>query len=90
MRIVRLRPGLIFQRSAATEIRRLFAGPLLPGGLLRARYAPASPAIPRLSFQAVHSDDVADAYRRAVLSDSPPERSTSPRIRSSTPESSRR
>lgn len=25
LRIVRLRPGLIFQRSAATEIRRLFA-----------------------------------------------------------------
>ena len=69
LRIVRLRPGLIFQRSAATEIRRLFAGPLLPGGLLRARYAPVSPAVPGLVFQAVHSDDVADAYRRAVLSD---------------------
>ncbi len=31
LRIVRLRPGLIFQRSAATGIRRLFLGPLLPG-----------------------------------------------------------
>ena len=69
LRIVRLRPGLIFQRSAATEIRRLFAGPLLPGKLLQSRLAPISPAVPGLRFQAVHSDDVADAYRRSVLSD---------------------
>jgi nucleoside-diphosphate-sugar epimerase len=69
MRLVRLRPGLIFQRSAATEIRRLFAGPLLPTTLLRSRLAPFSPAVPRLRFQAVHADDVADAYRRAVVSD---------------------
>jgi nucleoside-diphosphate-sugar epimerase len=69
LRIVRLRPGLIFQRSAATEIRRLFIGPLLPGALLRSSLAPISPDVPGLQFQAVHSDDVADAYRRAVLSD---------------------
>jgi nucleoside-diphosphate-sugar epimerase len=69
LRIVRLRPGLIFQRSAATEIRRLFIGPLLPGALLRSRLAPISPDVPGLRFQAVHADDVADAYRRAVLSD---------------------
>jgi nucleoside-diphosphate-sugar epimerase len=67
---VRLRPGLIFKRSAATEIRRLFVGPLLPRALLRARFAPVSPDVPNLRFQAVHSDDVADAYRRAALSDS--------------------
>jgi UDP-glucose 4-epimerase len=69
MRVVRLRPGLIFQRSAATEIRRLFAGPLLPTNLLHACLAPISPAITGLRIQAVHADDVADAYRRAVLSD---------------------
>ncbi len=69
VRIVRLRPGLIFQRSAATEIRRLFAGPLLPNVLLRSSLAPVSPAVAGLRFQAVHADDVADAYRRAVLSD---------------------
>jgi UDP-glucose 4-epimerase len=69
LRIVRLRPGLIFQRSAATEIRRLFIGPLLPGALLRSSLVPISPDVPGLRFQAVHSDDVADAYRRAVLSD---------------------
>ena len=33
-RVVRLRPGLIFKREAGTEIRRLFAGPLLPSPLV--------------------------------------------------------
>jgi UDP-glucose 4-epimerase len=69
LRVVRLRPGLIFQRPAATEIRRLFVGPLLPGWLLRSQLAPISPDIPRLRFQAVHSDDVGQAYRAAVVSD---------------------
>jgi len=69
LRVVRLRPGLIFQRSAATEIRRLFAGPLLPARLLHARLAPISPDVDGLRFQAVHADDVGDAYRRAVLSE---------------------
>ena len=69
LRIVRLRPGLIFKRSAATEIRRLFVGPLLPRRLLRSGLAPVTPDVPGLRFQAVHSDDIADAYRRAVISD---------------------
>ncbi|HWE08470.1 MAG TPA: NAD-dependent epimerase/dehydratase family protein [Solirubrobacteraceae bacterium] len=68
VRVVRLRPGLIFKREAATEIRRLFIGPLLPGAILRSGLAPISPAVPGLRFQAVHSDDVGDAYRAAVLS----------------------
>jgi nucleoside-diphosphate-sugar epimerase len=68
LRVVRLRPGLIFKRTAATEIRRLFAGPFVPGSLLRARLAPLTPDVPRLRFQAVHSDDVGDAYRLAVVS----------------------
>jgi nucleoside-diphosphate-sugar epimerase len=69
VRVVRLRPGLIFKREAATEIRRLFIGPLLPGRIIRSRLAPVSPAVRGLRFQAVHSDDVGDAYRRAALSD---------------------
>ncbi|MBV9198025.1 MAG: NAD-dependent epimerase/dehydratase family protein [Solirubrobacterales bacterium] len=69
LRIVRLRPGLIFKREAATEVRRLFAGPLLPGPLLRPQLIPIVPDLPRLRFQAVHSLDVGDAYRRAVVSD---------------------
>jgi UDP-glucose 4-epimerase len=69
LRIVRLRPGLIFKREAATEIRRLFLGPLVPGAILRSAWVPVSPAIPRLVFQAAHSDDVGEAYRAATLSD---------------------
>ncbi len=69
LRIVRLRPGLIFKRAAATEIRRLFLGPLLPRALLRSSLVPLCPAVPGLCFQAVHSDDVAEAYRAALLSD---------------------
>jgi nucleoside-diphosphate-sugar epimerase len=69
LRVVRMRPGLIFKREAATEIRRLFAGPFLPRSLLRSSLIPFVPDVPRLRFQAVHSDDVGDAYRRAVISD---------------------
>jgi nucleoside-diphosphate-sugar epimerase len=69
MRVVRMRPALIFKADAATEIRRLFAGPFLPRSLLRPGLIPFVPDVPRLRFQAVHSLDVGDAYRRAVLSD---------------------
>jgi nucleoside-diphosphate-sugar epimerase len=70
VRLVRLRPALIFQRSAGSEIRRLFAGPLLPNGLLHRRLLAVVPDTERLVFQAVHADDVGDAYRRAALQDS--------------------
>jgi UDP-glucose 4-epimerase len=69
LRVVRLRPGLIFQRGAATEIRRLFVGPLLPTTLMRPELVPVMPDVPGLRVQAVHADDVADAYRRAVVGD---------------------
>lgn len=69
LRVVRLRPGLIFQRNAATGIRRLFAGPLLPGPLVRPELIPIVPALPNLRFQAVHAHDVAEAYRLAVVGD---------------------
>jgi UDP-glucose 4-epimerase len=67
MRVVRLRPALIFKRGAATGIRRLFAGPLLPSPLVRRRFLKLVPRVPGLRFQAVHADDVAAAYRLAVL-----------------------
>jgi UDP-glucose 4-epimerase len=67
IRVVRLRPGLIFKREAASGIRRLFAGPFLPSQLIRRELIPVVPAIDRLRFQAVHSYDVGDAYRRAVV-----------------------
>ena len=67
LRVVRLRPALIFKRNAGSEIRRLFAGPLLPNALARPDRLPIFPWVTGLRAQAVHSDDVADAYRRAVL-----------------------
>jgi UDP-glucose 4-epimerase len=69
MRIVRLRPGLIFQRNAGTEIARYFAGPLLPAKLLRFGRIPVVPQHPALRMQAVHADDVADAYLRVLRAD---------------------
>jgi UDP-glucose 4-epimerase len=68
-RVVRLRPGLIFKREAASGIRRLFAGPLLPGFLVQPRLIPVVPAHERLVFQAVHSYDVGEAYRLAIVND---------------------
>jgi UDP-glucose 4-epimerase len=69
LRVVRLRPGLIFQRDVGTEIGRYFAGPLLPAGLLRYERIPVIPSHPKLRMQAVHADDVADAYARALRAD---------------------
>jgi UDP-glucose 4-epimerase len=67
VRVARLRPALTFKALAATGIRRLFAGPLLPHRLLRKRWLPILPFPRGLRTQAVHSDDVADAYLRALL-----------------------
>jgi nucleoside-diphosphate-sugar epimerase len=69
LRVVRMRPGLIFKRQAGSEIRRLFAGPFLPRQLISPALIPVVPDVPRLRFQAVHSLDVGDAYRRAAISD---------------------
>ena len=69
LRVVRLRPGLIFKREAASEIRRLFAGRLLPPALVRPERLPVLPLPAGLRVQAVHCTDVADAYRRAALDD---------------------
>jgi UDP-glucose 4-epimerase len=69
VRVVRLRPGLIFKRGASSEIRRYFLGPLLPSALVRTSLIPVVPDIPRLRFQAVHSLDVGDAYRLALTRD---------------------
>jgi nucleoside-diphosphate-sugar epimerase len=66
LRVVRLRPGLIFKREAASGIRRLFAGPLLPSPLVDPRLLPVLPLPRGLRLQAVHGDDVGEAYRLAV------------------------
>ncbi|MEU4420419.1 NAD-dependent epimerase/dehydratase family protein [Actinoplanes sp. NPDC024001] len=69
LRVVRLRPGLIFQRDAGTEIGRYFAGPLLPARLLSFGWIPVLPQHPGLRMQAVHADDVAEAYLLALRAD---------------------
>jgi nucleoside-diphosphate-sugar epimerase len=66
MRVVRMRPALVFKREAASEIRRLFVGPLLPSPLVRSELIPVVPKTDRLRFQAVHSLDVGEAFRLAV------------------------
>jgi len=68
-RVVRLRPGLIFKGDAASEIRRLFAGPFLPNPLVRPELIPLLPVTERLIFQGVHAHDVGEAYRLAAVSD---------------------
>jgi UDP-glucose 4-epimerase len=69
LRVVRLRPGIVFKREAGSEIRRLFAGPLLPSPLVRPGLLAVVPDTPGLRFQVVHADDVAEAYRLAALDD---------------------
>lgn len=69
LRVVRLRPALIFKETSAAEQRRLFGGPLLPGSLLRPSLIPVLPVTGRLVFQCVHTRDVAEAYRLAVTGD---------------------
>jgi UDP-glucose 4-epimerase len=70
LRAVWLRPALTFKREAASGIRRLFAGPLLPSPLLRPALLPVLPFPAGLRVQAVHTTDVAEAYRRAVFDES--------------------
>jgi UDP-glucose 4-epimerase len=69
VRVVRLRPALIFKREAGSEIHRLFLGPLFPNRILRPGLVPLVPDVPALRFQAVHSYDVGHAYRLAVVRD---------------------
>lgn len=66
VRTVRPRPALIFKAEAATEIRRLFMGPLLPSPLLRRKWLGVLPYPRGLHTQAVHSADVGEAYRLAA------------------------
>jgi nucleoside-diphosphate-sugar epimerase len=68
-RLVRLRPGLIFKRSSGEEQRRYFLGPLFPRLLARQGALAVVPDIGGLRFQAVHTRDVAEAYRLAVAGD---------------------
>lgn len=65
-RVARLRPGLIFQPDAGSEIGRYFLGPVIPQAFLHRLRLPLLPFPREFVFQAVHADDVADAYWRVI------------------------
>ena len=69
VRLVRFRSALILKREAGAQAHRLYGGPLLPRALVRPGRVPAVPEVPGARIQAVHSADVGDAYRRAVVGD---------------------
>ncbi|MCC9192309.1 NAD-dependent epimerase/dehydratase family protein [Arthrobacter sp. zg-Y916] len=66
IRVARLRPGLIFQSDAGSEIGRYFLGPLIPRSILNKLSLPLIPLPEEFSFQIVHADDIADAYWRVI------------------------
>jgi nucleoside-diphosphate-sugar epimerase len=68
-RVVRMRPGFLFKRSAAPEQRRIFAGPFVSERLLGRVRLPIVPDLPGLVMQTMHTDDAASAYVRAVHAD---------------------
>lgn len=68
MRVVRLRPGFIFQRSSGPEQRRIFAGPFLPTTLLKPGMLPLLPFPAGFTFQALHASDAARAFLLALKS----------------------
>jgi len=68
-RVVRLRPALIFKRESARHVRNLFLGKLLPRRLVSVDWlAQAIDKLP-IAFQVVHTDDVAAAIHRCVLTE---------------------
>ena len=66
---VRMRPSFIFQRDSAVQQRRIFLGPFVPERLLRGGRIPRLPLPRGLVLQGVHTEDVADAYVAAAVSD---------------------
>src|SRR5215210_7322738 len=67
VRVVRMRPGLVFKKEAAQGIRRLFAGPFFPGLLANPALINVIPDIEDLRSQVIHSYDVGEAFRLAIV-----------------------
>lgn len=65
IRVVRLRPVGALKREAARQLRETLLAPLLPVG--RRGRTPVVPHVRGARLQAVHSFDVADAVRLAIL-----------------------
>lgn len=68
-RLVVMRPTFVFQRSAASEQRRIFGGPLLRPQMVNRKLLPVLPVPQGLAFQAVHAGDVGRAFVAAVTRD---------------------
>jgi UDP-glucose 4-epimerase len=66
MVVTRVRPALIFQDAAASEVARYFLGPLVPNWLVRRAVLRFAPFPDALAFQVVHADDVAAALQLIV------------------------
>lgn len=66
VRVVRLRPAFVFQRSAASEQRRIFGGALARPWMFDVRRIPVLPVPTGLRLQAVQSGDVGRAVLAAV------------------------
>lgn len=69
LRVVRIRPCLIFQRGMGAQAHRFFIGPLIPRRLVRPHALPVLPMPNGVRGQAVHTDDIAEAYRSAIVED---------------------
>lgn len=65
-RVVRMRPAFVFQRSAASEQRRIFGGKLARPTFFDPQHIPVLPVPRGLRLQAVHAGDVARAFSAAV------------------------
>ena len=69
VRVIRVRPALVFKREAAEGIRRLFGGPFFPSFLARPELINYVPRIENLRAQVIHSYDVGEAFRLALAND---------------------
>ncbi|GAB3593671.1 hypothetical protein CFAEC_00175 [Corynebacterium faecale] len=65
--VTRLRPGLLFQSDAASSIQRYFLGKAVPTRFLAPETMPSIPLPAGLRLQALHTDDVAEAYVAAAI-----------------------
>lgn len=62
--VTRMRPGIIGQRDAGSELLRYGLPAVVPAALLR--HVPVVPLDRRLAVAMVHADDVADAFARVL------------------------
>ena len=69
LRLVRLRPAFVLKAPEGLGIERFFLGRPWPKLLFQRALIPFVPRNSKLRFQAVHSSDVAEAFRLALIHD---------------------